>query len=267
MTLADCASGRVSGGMSNEALVNKTCIVVGATRGLGRGVARALAEAGAKVVAVGRSAQPLQALQAEVSDGIEAAVGDATDEAFVNDAVERHKPDVIVMVAGAAPLMKPLSDYDWEALSQPWNVDVQAGFRWIQAALRRPLRPGSRVVVFSSGAALHGSPLSGGYAGAKHTQRFLTKYAAGEAKERDLGVGFQAILPQLNPNTDLGRAGIKAYAAKAGEDPDAFVRKRFGDTPLSPQAAGAAIVELLSEPRHRDTAEFVLTGGGLRPIE
>jgi 3-oxoacyl-[acyl-carrier protein] reductase len=38
------------------------------------------------------------------------------------------------------------------------------------------LRPGSRVVVFSSGAALGGSPLSGGYAGAKATQRFIAAY-------------------------------------------------------------------------------------------
>lgn len=41
--------------------------------------------------------------------------------------------------------------------------------------------------MISSGAALAGSPLSGGYAGAKATQRFITAYAQGEANRAGLG--------------------------------------------------------------------------------
>ena len=252
--------------MTNEVLHNRVSIVVGATRGLGRGIAQALAGAGSSVIAVGRSADALQSLRDDSPGEIEIEVGDATDADLANRLVQAHDPDAVVVVAGAAPLLEPLSEYDWASLSQPWNVDVQVAFRWLQAALNKPMKPGSQVVVFSSGAALHGSPLSGGYAGAKQTQRFLTKYAAGEAKERGLDLTFQAILPQLNPNTDLGRAGVEAYAAKAGEDPKAFVQKRFGDTPLSPNRAGAALVELLGSDELRTQPEFMLAGGGLRPI-
>jgi hypothetical protein len=50
-------------------------------------------------------------------------------------------------------------------------------FHWTREALLVPLDPGSVVVAFSSGAALQGSPLSGGYAGAKATIRFVSAYA------------------------------------------------------------------------------------------
>ena len=74
------------------------------------------------------------------------------------------------------------------------------------------------------------------------------------------------MLPQLNPNTDLGAAGVRAYAARAGLDPQTFVRERFGD-PLTPDKAGAAIVELLSTPRDRAPAEVMLSGKGMQAIE
>ena len=50
------------------------------------------------------------------------------------------------------------------------------------------------VVSLSSGAALGGSPLSGGYAGAKATQRFITAYAQEEATRAGLGITFTAVV-------------------------------------------------------------------------
>jgi hypothetical protein len=44
---------------------------------------------------------------------------------------------------------------------------VKGALYWMQAAFNLPLAPGARVLAGSSGAALQGSPLSGGYAGAK----------------------------------------------------------------------------------------------------
>lgn len=54
-------------------------------------------------------------------------------------------------------------------------------FEWVREALLAPLAPGSTVITMSSGAALAGSPLSGGYAGAKAAIRFPTSYAAAES--------------------------------------------------------------------------------------
>lgn len=66
--------------------------------------------------------------------------------------------------------------------------------------------------MISSGAAVAGSPLSGGYAGAKATQRFITAYTQDEANRAGLGISFTALLPRITPLTDLGRPAVQAYA-------------------------------------------------------
>src|SRR5208283_5340411 len=78
------------------------------------------------------------------------------------------RPEILALNAGATPRMGRLDQLSWEDFSVAWETDVKAGLYWLQAALNLPLNPGSRVLVGSSGAAVNGSPLSGGYAGAKH---------------------------------------------------------------------------------------------------
>jgi hypothetical protein len=74
---------------------------------------------------------------------------------------------------------------------------VAHAFHWTREALLAPQAPGSSVVTLSSGAAVFGSPLTGGYAGAKAAIRWLTAYAADEAKRAGLGIRFVSLLPQL----------------------------------------------------------------------
>jgi NAD(P)-dependent dehydrogenase (short-subunit alcohol dehydrogenase family) len=185
-------------------LSGKTTIVVGASRGLGRGIATAFAEAGAPVVAVARTATALAEL-ANGSATIQPEVADAGDATVAGGLLDRYEPEVVILVAGARPLMRPLQHQTWETFSVNWHTDVRIAFHWLREALLTPLRPGSRVVVISSGAALAGSPLSGGYAGAKATQRFITGYAQDEAERAGLGITFTAVLPRITPLTDLGR--------------------------------------------------------------
>jgi NAD(P)-dependent dehydrogenase (short-subunit alcohol dehydrogenase family) len=90
--------------------------------------------------------------------------------------------------------MCPLQDQTWESFSQNWNVDVAQAFHWIRCVLQRPLEPGSSVIAMSSGAAVNGSPLSGGYAGAKAAVRFIASYAAIESDRAGLGISFVSIL-------------------------------------------------------------------------
>ena len=68
-------------------------------------------------------------------------------------------------------------------------------FHWIRKALVLPLASGSQILVMSSGAAIPGSPLSGGYAGAKAMQRFLAAYANKESARAGLGITVSAVLP------------------------------------------------------------------------
>src|SRR5215831_16446638 len=94
-----------------EDLSDKTTIVVGASRGLGRGIATALAQAGAPVIAVARNQTQL----AELAEGaIRTEVADATDPSVAGSLVDRYEPLNLILVAGASLLMRPLHYHTWE---------------------------------------------------------------------------------------------------------------------------------------------------------
>jgi len=119
------------------------------------------------------------------------------------------------------------------------------------------------VIVMSSGAALMGSPLSGGYAGSKATQRFLADYASQESKRLKLGIGISAVLPKLTPATELGRPAVVAYAAREGVSVEEYLH-RMG-APVTPAIAGAAFVRLATTPQGEGGA-YLLTADGLSPV-
>jgi NAD(P)-dependent dehydrogenase (short-subunit alcohol dehydrogenase family) len=235
-------------------------VVVGASRGLGRGVATAFADAGSDVVAIGRDATALDLPHSRVT----AVAGDATDATLAAEVLRKHRPQVLVLVAGARPAMEPLSAHTWESFSIAWNADVRIAFTWIGEALRMPLAPGSRVIVFSSAAALRGSPLSGGYAGAKATQRFVAAYAAAEAGRAGLGLTFTSVLPKLTPATGLGAEAVRAYAAYAGTGLAEYTAAL--GAPLTPERAGAAIRELAALPPGETAAAYLLGSEGLTAL-
>lgn len=213
-----------------------TALVTGASRGFGHAIASALhAEAGA-VVAVARSAELLAALRNELGDRLTAEVADATDPVVVGSLIEQYRPDTLVLNAGAVPLLRPLQQQTWETFSVNWQTDVRIAFHWLREALLKPLRPGSRVVVVSSGAALNteGSPLSGGYAGAKATQRFITGYAQDES-------------------------------VRAGLSVEEFLREQPFPM-LSPAIAGTALVELAQMEPDSVSRAYVLNGSGLHKV-
>jgi NAD(P)-dependent dehydrogenase (short-subunit alcohol dehydrogenase family) len=243
----------------NGELSHTTTMVVGASRGLGRGIATALAQAGASVIAVARTGSPEAG-----AAGIRPEIADAADPTVPGSLLDRHEPDVVILVAGATPLLRPLQHQTWETFSVNWEADVRIAFHWLREALLKPLRPGSRVIVVSSGAALAGSPLSGGYAGAKATQRFITAYARDEAERAGLGIAFTALLPRLTPLTELGRPAVQAYAARSGRS-EAEYLEQLGE-PLSPEIAGAAVVDLVSADAVAVAPAYMLTSAGLKPV-
>lgn len=238
-----------------------TTVVVGGSRGLGQGIATAFAAAGAPVIAVART-RPVPPAGAHLP--IQSEVADAADPVAAGALLDRYEPTAVVLVAGATPLMRPLQHHTWETFSANWQTDVRLAFHWVREALLKPLAPGSRVVVISSGAALAGSPLSGGYAGAKATQRFITAYAQDEANRAGLGIGFTAVLPRLTALTDLGRPAVRAYARRNGQSEEEYVRA-IGE-PVTPEVAGAAVVELIQADGDTLAPEYVLTGAGLQPL-
>jgi NAD(P)-dependent dehydrogenase (short-subunit alcohol dehydrogenase family) len=244
-------------------LSHRTAIVVGASRGLGHGIATAFAEVGARTVAVARTAAEFPE-PAGGSGSIRAEIADAGEASVASRLLERYEPEVVVLVAGASPHMRPLQEQSWETFSVNWQTDVRIAFHWLREALLKPLSPGSRVIVLSSGAAVSGSPLSGGYAGAKATQRFITAYAQGEAERGDLDITFTAVLPRLTPLTDLGRSAVEAYATRAGQPAEEFL-EQLGP-PVTPEIAGGAVLELARADNAQIDPAYMLTGAGLQKL-
>lgn len=240
----------------------RTAVVTGASRGFGYAIAAALVAGGAHVVGVARDAQALRAVHDELGDAFTPLAADATSDALAHDVIRDHRPGLLVLNAGVTPHMAPLQEQTWETFSRNWHTDTRHVFAWTRAALLAPLAPGSAVVAVSSGAALAGSPLSGGYASAKQAIRYLRGYAADEARRAGLGIRFTALLPQLTPTTALGTVGVAGYAARQGVDPDTFVASI--QPVLTPDQVAKAVLDIAADPD--GAPEYQVGGSGLRPV-
>jgi NAD(P)-dependent dehydrogenase (short-subunit alcohol dehydrogenase family) len=250
--------------MSAQELSGSTALVTGASRGFGRGVATALAGAGANVVGVARDRAALEEVRALVGDRFTPVAADAADPNVAGMLIDAYRPRLLVLAAGVPPLSRPLHRQTWETFSSNWNMDVRQVFHWLREALLRPLEPGSVVVAFSSGAALFGSPLSGGYAGSKATIRFISGYAADESKRAGLGIRFISVLPQLTPATGLGAAAVAAYAERQGMDVASY-RESLGPV-LTPEQVGKSVLDLIEGEAPSEGAEaYLVAAGGVRP--
>jgi 3-oxoacyl-[acyl-carrier protein] reductase len=237
-------------------LTHRTAMVVGGSRGLGLGVTTALRDNGARVIVVARDVAPLAGLDVHTEPA------DATDADTTERLLAEHRPDLVVLTAGTVPPTRPLHEHTWETFSANWHGDVRIAFTWLRAVLRTPPTPRVRVIVFGSAAELRGSPLSGGYAGAKATVRQITAYARAEAA--DGGPTFVTVLPTLAPATAVGRAAVQAYADREGSTPADFVA-RLG-TPLTPHLAGAAVADLATMSDADLAPAYLLGGNGLQAL-
>jgi NAD(P)-dependent dehydrogenase (short-subunit alcohol dehydrogenase family) len=245
--------------MSIRELAGTTAIVTGASRGFGRATAIALVELGAHVVGVARNEVQLQELAAQLGDRFTHEAADAADPSVPARLITQYRPRTLVLNAGATPTPAPVSEQTWDTFSTNWDTDVQHVFNFTRYVLTAPLDPGSVVVSLSSGAALNGSPLSGGYAGAKATIRFISAYAGSEAQQRGLNIRFVAVLPLLTTATDLGRLYTRAYAVQAGLSEEKFL-ERFGGA-LTAAHVGRSIGDLATDETYTAPAYLLSVDG------
>src|SRR4051812_19745644 len=145
-------------------------IVTGASRGLGRSLARALADRGWGLVLDARGAEALAEVAAELSTRTEvrALPGDVTDpahrRALVAAAAELGGLDALVnnaSVLGPSP-QPALADYPLDVLREVFEVNVVGPLALVQEALPF-LRPGGRIVDVTSDAAVEAYEGWGGY--------------------------------------------------------------------------------------------------------
>jgi NAD(P)-dependent dehydrogenase (short-subunit alcohol dehydrogenase family) len=238
-------------------LKDKTVVVTGGSRGLGLGLVEALVAQGARVTVVARDSDALETVRARL--GVATISADVTDESAAHRVLAEVRPDILALNAGAKPRMGRLDQIRWADFTATWETDVKAGLYWMQAALNLPLQPGSRVLVVSSGAAVQGSPMSGGYGGAKRMLWFMANYANGVSAQKSLGIRFQAIVPrQIIAGTGVGDAAASAYARAMGIQPEEYLA-RFG-APMPPREFGEKVVSVLDDPKYAEGFAFGLKG-------
>jgi len=246
-------------------LDGKVALVVGGSRGIGQGIVGALAAEGASVWALGRDAERLDQLKREVA-GVQTLVADVTDPQTASETLSSIRPDILVLSAGATPMMAPVHQQSWEQFSRTWETDVHMTFSFGKQAMLLPLAPGSAVVIISSAASIGGSALSGAYAGAKRMQWFLAHYLQQESAALDRGIRFVTLLPkQIIGTTELGHTAAAAYAAHQGISEQAFL-ERFG-VPLTPARVGQGVVALLTDHAYGDGVAFSITSQELALLD
>ena len=142
---------------------------------------------------------------------------------------------------------------------------LNAAFVGIQAALNRPMRPGTRVLITSSGAAMvmshpainpYDLRHSSGCVGAKRMIWFMGHQANAVSKIRGLGIKFQVLVPgQLMAATAHGHIVAEACAKVEGITIDEHILHRYGSH-LQPSQIGRQVAELLTESRYEEGVAY-----------
>ena len=244
-------------------LTGNNMVVIGGSRGVGRRIVEAAIRNGARVLAVARQELPLRQL-AQAAAGTEVLSLDATDEGAPSKVFDVLQPDILVLCAGAFPPAAPLHEQSWQEFAVNWETDVKIAFHFCKAALSRPLSAGAAVILISSGAALAGSPISGGYAGAKRTQMFIQNYSQKESDRLGLGLRFMALAPRIVPDTELGRHAIAGYSRYLGVSAGDFIQG-MASPPASYDVA-TAVVELATNPDQSKGKVYIVSGKGLEAV-
>ncbi|GGQ65647.1 3-hydroxybutyrate dehydrogenase [Streptomyces althioticus] len=159
-------------------LGGRTALVTGAAGGIGRACALRLAAAGAKVRAVDRDAEGLEALAAAAADigAVEPLVLDLTDL----DAAEAAAAGTDVLVNNAGlQLVRPIEEFPPDVFHTVLTVMLEAPFRLLRGALPHMYGQGwGRVVNISSVHGLRASAYKSAYVAAKHGLEGLSKTTA-----------------------------------------------------------------------------------------
>src|SRR6516164_1236344 len=244
-------------------LTGNNMVVIGGSRGVGRRIVEAAIRNGARVLAVARQQGPLRQLAQEVS-GTEVLSLDATDEDAPSKVFDILRPDILVLCAGAFPPAAPLHEQSWQEFAVNWETDVKIAFHFCKAALSRPLSAGAAVILISSGAALAGSPISGGYAGAKRTQIFIQNYSQKESDRLGLGIRFIVLAPRMMPDSEIGKHAVDGYSRYLGISKAEFVQGM--ESPPTASDVATAAIELVTNPDPSKGNVFGVWGKGLEAV-
>ena len=242
----------------NIDLSGKTAVVTGSTRGIGRAVAQALAESGARVAIVGRDKEKASAVAAEIgkgSIGFACDVGDIPSVTQLIADVEKEFGGIDILVNNAGitrdNLVMRLKDEDWDAVL---DANLRGAFVAIRAASRGMMKKrAGRIINMASVVGLTGNKGQANYAASKAGLIALTKSVAKELGSRNILVN--AIAPGFIETEMTDAMTPEARAGLSGLIP----LERLGRT----EDIAAAVVFLASDMASYITGQVLVVDGGM----
>jgi NAD(P)-dependent dehydrogenase (short-subunit alcohol dehydrogenase family) len=245
-----------------KALSGKIALVTGSTRGIGRGIAECMAEAGAHVIVTGRDANATESVSRHISNaGGKASplVSNLADESEVGTliarVIEKHGDLHILVNNAGIDDEQPAIEYSLESWRRILTINLEVPFRLCQAAAPHFIAKRAGVIInITSIFGMVGYPTEGAYAAAKHGLTGLTKVLALEWSSK--GVRVNAIAPGLI-QTDLSRGLWQADNADT-LIPQFVPQGRIGQ----PRDIGGAAVFLASDAASFIQGETLAVDGG-----
>lgn len=242
-------------------LEGKTALVTGATRGIGKAIARALAEQGVEVVGTATSAEGAASITAALKEaglngyGIVMNVADPVSiEAGLKEMTEKSgAPLILVNNAGITRdnLLMRLKDDDWSAVLE---TNLSSVYRTSKAVLRGMAKARwGRIINISSVVAGMGNPGQGNYCAAKAGVEGFTRSLAKEMSNR--GITANCVAPGFI-DTDMTR---KLDDKQREAMLEVIPAGRLGE----PEEVAAVVAFLASEPAAYVTGETIHVNGGM----
>lgn len=249
-------------------LEGKGAVVTGGGRGIGAEIARELAARGARVVVSARSVDQLEAVAAELGDGVSAVACDVADpaaiEALRKEATTRlGAVDVLVNNAGIAS-SAPVKRQSLEEWNRLIAVNATGTFLCTQAFLPAMVERGwGRVINVASVAGKMGGAYIGAYSASKHAVVGFTRSLAQEVATT--GVTANAVCPGY-VDTEMTDYSVARIVEKTGAGADEARRRLEAMSPqrrlIEPEEV-AFLVAMLCDDRARgiNGQALVIDGG------
>lgn len=243
-------------------LEGRVAIVTGASSGVGRGVAKVLAENGARVCVCARRMEKLEELTAEVraaGGDMLPVVCDVTDPAQIHNVVEQCVAhyggvDILANIAQGAMLYRPLLELDEEYTLLAFKSGALATLNFMKECFPYLKESGhGRIINTASAAGYDGNEGFGAYGMAKEAIRAITRTAANEWGQ--YGITVNVFLPIITTETfrETQPEALKALETKSA-------LKRVGTTE---EDCAPLIVFLASDEGSYLTGQSFMVDGGI----